>query len=300
MEELNLKPDQLVTYYLWADDLGPDGQVRRTASDIYFAEVRPFDEIYREDQSGQGQDQGSYQNQPGNASEETARLVELQKQIINATWKLQRQANRAGRQPSAQYLKDAPVVLESQKTALDQARSMKARAPDAEASKLIEQVEREMEQAVVHLTAATKTAEPLPQALAVEQSAYQALLKLRPMNTKSPAAAAAAKLRPATAASATGSNWTNSTSSSPKTVTKPPAKPPRPKARNSANSSRSSTGSRNWPSASMISRSGSRNSRPPSSKPSPKRNKPKSGASSNASARSNSSSSPMSTKCATG
>jgi len=41
LEDLGTQPDQLLSYYFWADDIGPDGTPRRTVSDIYFAEVRP-------------------------------------------------------------------------------------------------------------------------------------------------------------------------------------------------------------------------------------------------------------------
>jgi hypothetical protein len=43
LEDLNAQPDQLLTYSFWAEDAGPDGKTRRTASDIYFAEVRSFE-----------------------------------------------------------------------------------------------------------------------------------------------------------------------------------------------------------------------------------------------------------------
>jgi hypothetical protein len=78
--------DQVVSYFAWADDYGPDGQVRRTFSDMFFAEVRPFEEIYRADQSGQAES-GEQNQQGGN---QNTRLAELQKQIVVATWKLQR------------------------------------------------------------------------------------------------------------------------------------------------------------------------------------------------------------------
>ena len=52
MEKLGVDVDQVVSYFAWADDYGPDGQVRRTFSDMFFAEVRPFEEIFRADQSG--------------------------------------------------------------------------------------------------------------------------------------------------------------------------------------------------------------------------------------------------------
>src|SRR6185295_7517613 len=48
LEQLAVKPDELLSYFIWAEDVGPDGQVRRNASDMYFAEVRPFEEIFRE------------------------------------------------------------------------------------------------------------------------------------------------------------------------------------------------------------------------------------------------------------
>jgi hypothetical protein len=83
MEKLGVNVDQLVSYFAWADDYGPDGKERRTYSDMFFAEVRPFEEIFRPDQSGEaesGQGQGS----------QATKLAELQKQIVIATWKLER------------------------------------------------------------------------------------------------------------------------------------------------------------------------------------------------------------------
>jgi len=49
----------LLTYFIWANDIGPDGKLRRTLGDMYFAEIRPFEEIFREGQSmAGGQQQG--------------------------------------------------------------------------------------------------------------------------------------------------------------------------------------------------------------------------------------------------
>ena len=92
LEDLDVQPDQLLSWFAWAEDLGPDGQIRRTPGDLFFAEVRPFDEIFRE---GQGMEGQSQQGQSGDSSEQegnpTSRLAELQKQIIAATWRLQRE-----------------------------------------------------------------------------------------------------------------------------------------------------------------------------------------------------------------
>jgi hypothetical protein len=92
MEKLGVEVDQVVSYFAWADDYGPDGQVRRTFSDMFFAEVRPFEEIFRADQSGASESQQENQNQNGNqGGNQSTRLAELQKQIVVATWKLQRE-----------------------------------------------------------------------------------------------------------------------------------------------------------------------------------------------------------------
>jgi hypothetical protein len=63
--------------------------VRRTFGDMFFAEVRPFEEIFRRDQSGAAENES--QNQGGNqGGNQSTRLAELHKQIVIATWKLQR------------------------------------------------------------------------------------------------------------------------------------------------------------------------------------------------------------------
>ena len=86
LEALSAQPDQLLIYFLWADDIGPDGKLRRTSGDMYFAEIRPFEEIFREGPSmGGGQQQGGQQG-----GGQMQKLAQLQKQIINATWTLQR------------------------------------------------------------------------------------------------------------------------------------------------------------------------------------------------------------------
>lgn len=96
LEELGAAPDQLVAWFVWADDVGPDGELRRNASDMFFAEVRPFEEIFRQGEGGGGEEEGG--QPPGGqqgAAQQMGKLAELQKQIINATWKLRRQQGTA-------------------------------------------------------------------------------------------------------------------------------------------------------------------------------------------------------------
>ena len=62
-EDLEAEPDQLLSYYFWAEDIGADGKPRRTESDMFFAEVRPFDEIFREGEQPPGGQQQQQQQQ---------------------------------------------------------------------------------------------------------------------------------------------------------------------------------------------------------------------------------------------
>ena len=180
MEDLKAEPDQLLTWYYWAEDIGPDGKPRRTASDIFFAEVRPFEEIFRESQSFQDQQNQDQQNQNGNQQDRPdERLAQLQKQIISATWNIKQQAEQSGGIEGRK--EDLDVVRQSQAGALEQAGEALKEAEDPAAMKALEAASAHMETALDHLTKAGESASSaeLTPALADEQSAYQELLKLR-------------------------------------------------------------------------------------------------------------------------
>ena len=100
-EALKAVPDQLVTYFFWAEDIGPDGQPRRTSGDMFFAEVRHFEEIFRQgEQPPSGSAENEEQEQGRATPSEADQLAELQKEIINGTWKLIRR--ETGRQADRQ------------------------------------------------------------------------------------------------------------------------------------------------------------------------------------------------------
>jgi len=175
LETMGLEPGELISWFVWADDVGPDAEVRRTTSDLYFAEIRPFDEIFRESQNMGGQSPPG--GQPGGQQSPQQQLVELQKQIINATWRLQ----RTSKAPT--YAADATVVQESQSQALEQARGAQGEARDPREQVLWSRVLADMERAVTQLRLATVSPKPLPQALSAEQAAYQTLLQLQARET---------------------------------------------------------------------------------------------------------------------
>jgi hypothetical protein len=174
LEDLGVQPGQLISWYLWADDFGPDGKPRRTTSDLYFAEVRPFDEIFRESKAMQSSDsQQQQQDQDGDSQ----RLTDLQKQIISATWKLQRDPSEP------KYTDDTKVVHDSEEQAVTQAGAGQEKADDPRTKALWAAAADDLKKAVGHLQDAGKTPEALTPALVSEQSAYQSLLKLQSRET---------------------------------------------------------------------------------------------------------------------
>ena len=141
---------------------------------MFFAEVRPFEEIYRP-----GDESAGGQPPPGGAGAEATKLAELQKQIISATWNLKRAEEQAGATaPGEKYLKDEPVVKDSQEEALGMAQKLAEKIEEPKAAALVANVTQEMERALKHLTAAEKDIAPLPEALVAEQAAYNGLLTL--------------------------------------------------------------------------------------------------------------------------
>ncbi len=173
LETLGVRPDQLLSWYAWADDIGPDGKPRRTPGDLYFAEIRPFDEVFRESKGMQSQDDPSGGGQGG----ETQKLAELEKQIVTATWKLQR--NPA----EPKYADDAGIVRDSQEQAFTQAAAGEKNAEDPRTKALWTAASQQMKEALAQLQQAPKAAAALAPALAAEQAAYQALLRLQTRQT---------------------------------------------------------------------------------------------------------------------
>jgi hypothetical protein len=175
LELENAKPDQLVSYYFFADDIGVSGEKRRTMSDMFFAEVRHFEEIFREGQPPPG-------GAPPAESEEAKKaeeLGELQKQIMSATWKIIRRETRD--KVSDPFADDVMLLVESQQALIEQMNELIGELEDAQSKKYAADVVTAMKTAVVRLmkTQEGMQADLLNPALTSERSAYQGLLKLR-------------------------------------------------------------------------------------------------------------------------
>lgn len=165
LEKEGAQPRQLVSYYVWAEDTGPKGEVRRNMSDMFFAEVRHFEDIFREAEAPPPE--------PGQPKPKAQKLIELQKQVVNATWKLIRDAN--GGRPMESLAPDAGVVHQSQGIAMEQTKEAMEEVEDAEVKKYLTEAWKSMKDALDPLNQAAeeKKRSPLNQALTFEQSALE-------------------------------------------------------------------------------------------------------------------------------
>lgn len=84
VENLAVEPGDFISYYARVRDVGLSGQSTEATSDIFFLEIRSFDGEFEEAQSQSGM---------GQTAEELANLAKLQKQIIVATWRLDRESD---------------------------------------------------------------------------------------------------------------------------------------------------------------------------------------------------------------
>jgi hypothetical protein len=82
LEQLDLRPGDLISYYVKARDRAPENRDRTATSDMFFYQVRPFSTHYRNasQQGGGGGSQGGQQQQ--------GHLSEQQKQFVVATFKM--------------------------------------------------------------------------------------------------------------------------------------------------------------------------------------------------------------------
>ena len=180
LESMNAEADQLVNYYFWSEDIDRDGQPRRVEGEMFFAEVRPFEEVFREGPSMSEQQQQQQQQQQQSQGEKKAEdLAELQKQIMSATWNVLRREKQSS--ISLSFGADVQTILDSQQEALGQTEDLQQTLQDEKSLQYLEKVRDAMTLSVEQLESALSAAdlEDLRQALRQERSAYETLLKLR-------------------------------------------------------------------------------------------------------------------------
>ena len=88
LEDLPVKPGDFVAYYARARDVSRGKRSTEARSDIFFLEVTPFEEEFV---SSQSQGAGS-----GGDEETLEDLIQQQKDVVTATWNLDRRSRQAG------------------------------------------------------------------------------------------------------------------------------------------------------------------------------------------------------------
>jgi hypothetical protein len=114
IEALRVQPGDVISYYARARDVGRGKRASETRSDMYFLEVRPFGEefVAAQSQGGGGGANGG----------DIEALIAAQKEIINATWTIER---RAGTGRSA---RDIEAVVAAQQELKARAERLATRA----------------------------------------------------------------------------------------------------------------------------------------------------------------------------
>ncbi|MBA3270817.1 MAG: hypothetical protein H0T71_09910 [Acidobacteria bacterium] len=119
IEDLKVQPGDFVTYYARARDANRGRRSSEARSDIFFLEVKPFEEEFVAAQSQQ-MGQGAGQSDSG-----LARLADAQKEIIVATWNLDARARRARGDP---VVRDIQAISRAQANLRQRAEQAAARA----------------------------------------------------------------------------------------------------------------------------------------------------------------------------
>lgn len=180
LERMGLAADQLITYWFWADDKGSDGTIRRTSSPLYFLEVRPFEWVFYQG-TGSGQQQMDQRSDQSGLAGQDQQVIELQKQIISATWMLIQNADQHQSQTTSQ---DIDVIRQAQQQALQMTVAQAAQAPEPQASTNLQAAAAHMKVAIDYLDAAVEQIVRLNDALGHEQAAYEQLLATRPRQAR--------------------------------------------------------------------------------------------------------------------
>ena len=164
MEDLRVAPGEVLSYAFFADDIGPDGQRRRTLGDLFFLEIRPFEESFREMEGAGGQ--SGMQSQSGSQNQQLDQLIEVQKQIVSATW------NLARRDPDLSQPDERAIVetlMESQQQAMEQfataADSLGGAAPSDKIAKVFDAMRETIDELTAVRNETTGQADHLSEAL---------------------------------------------------------------------------------------------------------------------------------------
>jgi hypothetical protein len=115
LEELGVAPGDFITYYVRARDVARGKRSSEVRSDIFFLEVKPFDQgvALAENGSGSGE----------SGNQQLDELVAAQKDVIVATWKLDRRAQASGGARSEDDIRSVARAEDALKTRVERTSS---------------------------------------------------------------------------------------------------------------------------------------------------------------------------------
>jgi uncharacterized protein DUF4175 len=109
LEELKLEPGDVISYYARATDNNRVGAPQTASTDIYFLQIRPFAQDYRQQQGGGG---------GGGGGEDPGKLSQRQREIVAGTFKTERDRKTI---PAKQFQEDVATLALAQSRLRDQA-----------------------------------------------------------------------------------------------------------------------------------------------------------------------------------
>lgn len=174
LETAGAKPNDLVMWNAWAEDIGPDGRNRRVDGDLHIVAVRDFDQEFQQSPPMEG---GGAPPQSGD------NLVKLQTKILNGTWAVRRDhADPAGPPPVSEELE---TLRKSQEIAIGMAADMESQETNPTLREFITDARLAMKDAAGELAKAREqsSVKPLDPAIGHEQAALRHLNRLMTSKT---------------------------------------------------------------------------------------------------------------------
>lgn len=109
LEDLDIEPGDFITFYVRARDGGAGPRRNESRSDLYFLEVKPFEEAFYASSS---------QAAGGGRTDQIEEMIAAQKDIIAATWRLERESGAGLRRDDFLVVQRAQGELRARATSL--------------------------------------------------------------------------------------------------------------------------------------------------------------------------------------
>ena len=167
LEGRKLEVGDSLSWFFWAEDVFGKAGVRKVEGDLMLGRIRAFEEEYRQSDSD---------GEPGKGGPQ---LLEIQKQVIAASWNLRRK-NAGPEKPEGEFKKGLETVRVSELKVQEMAGDAAGKEEDPLRQAHYTEALAHLEKAVAELSKASETKQSLDTAISEERSAYDALTHVAP------------------------------------------------------------------------------------------------------------------------